>query len=295
MTNTKYRGSVLLHAPAKINLYLHITGQRADGYHTLDTGIVFTEFGDRISVESGEADEISLTGPFAKDLESIDVCKNICAFALNAYRQFGGEFAPLKLIVEKNIPVGGGLGGGSANAAALLRYLNQNSKKPLSADLLYGLALDLGADVPVCLNMEPSRVSGIGDRLSPLNIKKTGPILLANPGNALATGDAFRVFAENEKIKFRPLTKPINRWMSAKGLVKLGNDLEKTACMIMPKIRDLMIEMQNQDGAIGVGLSGSGATCFALYENDLKCKAGAATLQSQGTWAVATKIIQEKI
>lgn len=152
---------ISLHAPAKVNLFLHIIGRRADGYHTLDTGIVFTKFGDRIFIDSATTDEVALTGPFANLLKN-NTSRNICVDCLEAFRLAGGDFEPIKITIHKNIPVGAGLGGGSTNAAALLRYLNQHSTKPLASKSLKKLALNLGADVPVCLAMTPSRVSGIG-------------------------------------------------------------------------------------------------------------------------------------
>ena len=202
MTATDLMFPASLHAAAKINLFLRITGKRTDGYHTLESGVVFTEFGDRITINRAAADKICLTGPFAGDLMK-DSGDNICASCLAKFRQAGGVVEPLKIVIEKNIPVGAGLGGGSSDAAALLRHLNQHATTPLSPDALHRLALHLGADVPVCLNMASAHMSGIGEIISPLAVKNAGSILLANPGRALATGDVFKSLtaAEMERQK----------------------------------------------------------------------------------------------
>lgn len=279
-----------LHAPAKVNLFLHITGRRDDGYHKLDTGIIFTKFGDRISIKSATTDEVNLTGPFA-NLVKNSTSRNICVECLEAFRQAGGVFEPIKITIHKNIPVGAGLGGGSTNAAALLRYLNQHSTKPLTSKLLKNLALNLGADVPVCLTMKPSRVTGIGEKISPLKLKNFSPILLANSGKILATADVFQAFAKNDTINHHRLKVPKRKWTSPTSLVEFNNDLEKAACLLDPKIIDLMSEMRNQEGALAVGLSGSGATCFAIYEDESKCVASKSTLERVGYWSIATTIM----
>ena len=150
-----------LHAAAKVNLFLHITGRRDDGYHTLESGVVFTAFGDRITIDRAATDEICISGPFASILRD-DGSTNICVACLDGFREAGGAFEPVRVMIEKNIPVGAGLGGGSADAAALLRYLNQHTPSPLSSDVLHRLALRLGADVPVCLNIGTGAHGGGG-------------------------------------------------------------------------------------------------------------------------------------
>ena len=281
---------VSLHAAAKVNLFLRITGKRDDGYHTLESGVVFTAFGDRITIDHAAADEICVTGPFANIL-SEDDSTNICATCLDGFRQAGGAFEPIRVMIEKNIPVGSGLGGGSADAAALLRYLNQHTLSPLSSDALHRLALRLGADVPVCLNMAPARMEGMGEIISPLAIKNAGPILLANPGTALATGDVFRTLTDAELTGKQQ--NPVHTLDGANPcqLTRYGNDLQAPACRLMPEIADLLTTLAAQDGADAVGMSGSGATCFAIYSSQTACKAAARELLAKNIWAVATKII----
>ena len=279
-----------LHAAAKVNLFLHITGRRDDGYHRLDSGVVFTEFSDRITIDRASADEICVTGPFANILRD-DSSTNICAACLDGFREAGGVFEPVRIMIEKNIPVGAGLGGGSADAAALLRYLNQRTLSPLSSDALYRLAFRLGADVPVCLNMAPAHIRGMGEIISPLTIRNAGPILLANPGTRLATVDVFRSLTSVEATG-----KQQNRARTLDGaspcqLTRYGNDLQAPACRLLPEIADLLTTLAAQDGADAVGMSGSGATCFAIYSSQTACKAAARQLLANNIWAVATKII----
>ena len=290
MTATDLMFPASLHAAAKINLFLRITGKRTDGYHTLESGVVFTEFGDRITINRAAADKICLTGPFAGDLMK-DSGDNICASCLAKFRQAGGVVEPLKIVIEKNIPVGAGLGGGSSDAAALLRHLNQHATTPLSPDALYRLALHLGADVPVCLNMASAHVSGIGEIISPLAVKNAGSILLANPGRALATGDVFKSLTDADMTGDRLASHLPPEGATPSELARYGNDLQTHACQLMPEIETLLTTLAGQEGADTVGMSGSGATCFAIYSSHTACEAAASQLLAKNIWAVATRII----
>ena len=290
MTATDLMFPASLHAAAKINLFLRITGKRTDGYHTLESGVVFTEFGDRITINRAAADKICLTGPFAGDLMK-DSGDNICASCLAKFRQAGGVVEPLKIVIEKNIPVGAGLGGGSSDAAALLRHLNQHATTPLSPDALYRLALHLGADVPVCLNMASAHVSGIGEIISPLAVKNAGSILLANPGRALATGDVFKSLTDADMTGDRLASHLPPDGATPSELARYGNDLLTPACQLMPEIETLLTMLAGQEGADTVGMSGSGATCFAIYSSRTACEAAAGQLLAKNIWAVATRII----
>ena len=281
---------VSLHAAAKVNLFLRITGKRDDGYHTPESGVVFTTFGDRITIDHAAADEICVTGPFANILREDD-STNICATCLDGFRQAGGTFEPIRIMIEKNIPVRSGLGGGSADAAALLRYLNQHTLSPLSSDALHQLAFRLGADVPVCLNMAPARMEGVGEIISPLTVKNAGPILLANPGMELATGDVYRSLTGAKVTGTQQNPLRALDGASACKLTQYGNDLQAPACQLMPEIADLLAILASQDGADAVGMSGSGATCFAIYSSQNACMTAASELLAKNIWAVATKII----
>jgi 4-diphosphocytidyl-2-C-methyl-D-erythritol kinase len=155
-------------APAKINLFLRICGKTDAGYHLLDSAIAFTRFGDHLTIEPANDDQLAIIGEFACGLESAD--DNLVMTALNGFRAAGGVIGGLSITLEKNIPVGAGLGGGSADAAAFLRAVNALSSMPLGKDALYHLAASLGADVPVCLAGGCQRIAGIGETMTPIDL-----------------------------------------------------------------------------------------------------------------------------
>lgn len=227
-------------AYAKINLALRVRGKRADGYHELDSLFAFAEEGDRLSVEAGEGISLRVVGPFAGDLG--DPEDNL---VVRAARLLGdGRGAALTL--DKRLPVASGIGGGSADAAAALRLLARYWGLE-GADLI-GLARDLGADVPACLASRTVRGTGRGDLLEPAEEDFAAtPVLLVNPGVPISTADIFR------------------RW---KGVAAGGNDLEPPATEIAPAIGEVLAMLRARPGAGLTRMSGSGATCFALFESE---------------------------
>ncbi len=276
-------------APAKLNLCLTITGRRDDGYHLLDSVVVFTRFGDNLTIHPADSgddiDVFDIGGPFATDIA--DEPDNICLRAIRGYRAAGGVIGPLSVTLDKHIPVGAGLGGGSSDAAAMLRYLDRNAHHRLDPDDLAALALDLGADVPVCLGATAQHMTGIGERLRPLTPAPHGHVVLARPNASLSTIAVFREFAS--------MTTPDIRTADVASLayepqliMQRGNDLTGAATRLCPEIDDLMDRMARCDGANAVQMSGSGSACFALFEDAAFADAGAARLAEQGHWAVAT-------
>ena len=185
-------------APAKLNLFLRICGKNNAGYHLIDSLVAFTEYGDNLTIYSAEKDELVLTGEFAGTINT-HIKNNLVIRALNAFRQNGGNIGPLRIILEKKVPVEAGLGGGSSDAAALLLAINEQSKTPLSQKNLYDIGLKLGADVPVCLARGCQRVANIGEVLTPHDLPKMGAVILVNPGVALSTKDVFKSFAQSNK------------------------------------------------------------------------------------------------
>ena len=170
---------ITVFAPAKINLFLRICGKTDAGYHLLDSTVVFAKFGDHLTVALANDDQLVITGEFAKELDSSD--DNLVMTALRGFRAAGGVIGGLSITLEKNIPVGAGLGGGSSDAAALLRAVNALSTAPLSKDALNCLAASLGADVPVCLAGGCQRIAGIGETMTPIDLDFPGSILFFNP------------------------------------------------------------------------------------------------------------------
>ena len=272
-------------APAKINLFLRICGKTDAGYHLLDSAIAFTRFGDHLTIEPANNDQLAITGEFAGGLESAD--DNLVMTALNGFRAAGGVIGGLSITLEKNIPVGAGLGGGSADAAAFLRAVNALSSMPLGKDALYHLAASLGADVPVCLAGGCQRIAGIGETMTPIDLDFAGAILLVNPRIPLSTKEVFTRF-----------TGPISGFagsvsnLDAAGMVRLGNDLTATAVELAPAINSCLDRLARSKGAIATAMSGSGASCFALFDHIENAEIAAARFENARYWARASMFYQ---
>jgi len=294
-------GVVTLTAPAKLNLYLRITGRRADGYHLLDSVVVFTEFGDRLAIRQLRAaapddDRLDITGPFSGAMPALDA-DNICLRAVQAFRAAGGVCEPLHIQLDKQIPAGAGLGGGSSDAAAILRHLNDTSPHPLSAERLTDVALSLGADVPVCLAGAARRMTGIGETLEVTLPAPTGHVVLARPDIALSTPDVFA------KLDLAGPARPSDKGADpdadpdinaapgtdAAALIAIGNDLSAAAMELAPSIAHLLSALAACDGHRAGQMSGSGSACFGLFRDMTSARAAAGRLQAAGYWAVATR------
>lgn len=313
MTST----TIIEMAPAKVNLYLRICGRRDDGYHLLDSAVIFTAFGDQISLTPATTDSLSVTGAFAPALHhdlnhNHDApdgnaapnlsSSNICMQALNAFRHAGGVIAPLNITLDKRIPVGAGLGGGSADSGALLRALNAHADRPVTTETLHAIAASLGADVPACLRAHSLRMTGIGDQITPLTLSATkrpdANILLANSLIPLATKNVFATLHSNIQEQGQDQRPEQDRGhagdisqLSATALVGLGNDLAETAIKLVPEITSLLTLLRQQRGCQIAAMTGSGASCFALFESAKTCQQAEAVLGKSGIWAEATHII----
>ena len=278
-----------LAAPAKLNLCLRITGRRADGYHLLDSVIVFTDFGDNLTVRpaggNGGTDNLDITGPFAAAI--MDEPENICLRAISGYRDAGGMIGPLSVTLDKHIPVGAGLGGGSSNAAAILRYLDRHAAVRIDPGAMRSLALDLGADVPVCLAGSARHMTGIGEQLRPLDTAPHGHVVLARPETSLSTITVFREFARMRSGAGAPRDLPPPPVDPAQ-IMQRGNDLAEAARHLCPDIGDVMDLLAACEAVEGVQMSGSGSACFALFPDAKLASAAAAQLTRKGRWAVAT-------
>lgn len=280
-------GRVLLTAPAKVNLSLQITGRRDDGYHLLDSLVVFTAFGDQLGFQQATEDRLDLSGPFAHALDCDQ--DNICLQALRLFRNAGGQLDPIHIRLEKQIPVGAGLGGGSSDAAAVLRFANAAARTPLPQSALHDIALQLGADVPVCLHGKAAIMRGIGEHLTAMEPGPQGHILLARPNVMLSTPAVFRAFAAIGQ----PFSRPAGHSSDIGQMLAGGNDLQDAAMTLCPEMGQLLNELtslvRGSDGDQGiVRMSGSGSACFAIFETAADCQAAAAELANQGYWTVAT-------
>lgn len=267
-------------APAKVNLALHVTGRRADGYHLLDTLVVFPDLGDRLSLSPGEGLTFGLSGPFAWALaDEPDNLVLRAARALAGDRRLGTHIA-----LEKNLPVAAGLGGGSADAAAALRGLARLWGEGQAA--LPGIAASLGADVPMCLASRPARAQGIGEHLSHLPRLPQAHLVLVNPGIPVPTAEVFQRLPRADNP---PLPEPA--WSSfASFVVALAgarNDLEAPSIDRCPEIARVLSALGACKSCALARMSGSGATCFGLFERAAEAEAARARIRAAepGWWA----------
>ena len=276
-------------ACAKINLALHITGRRADGYHELDSIVAFADFSDVLTITPAHQVSIGLSGPFANDLPPDD--ENIILAAWRLLADFANKkntpLSPVKFHLEKNLPVASGIGGGSADAAAALRGLIQFFSLPVSPQELNALALQLGADVPICLIQKSSRIRGIGEIISPISINLPSAIVLVNPRIPAPTSKVFEALG---LVRGQPFgtaigdLSDINSWR---------NDLTASAIKIFPEIVGVLDCLNSRPDIICSRMSGSGSTCFGLAENleQAEVAAGAISRKHPNWWVVATTMV----
>ncbi len=270
-------------APAKINLALHVTGRRDDGYHLLDSIVTFAETGDRLTFAAAGEDGLTLSGRFGAALaaDPKGTGDNLVTKARNllreALRDHGLKTPPVAIALEKNLPIASGIGGGSADAAATLRGLIRLWNADLPASELAAIALRLGADVPMCLAARPLRAGGIGEAITPLPHMPSFAMVLANPLKAVSTPEVFRRLdrRDNPPISMPPQVANREAWIG--WLSTLRNDLEAPARALLPEIGRIC-NMLRESGAGLVRMSGSGATCFGLYGDYAAAEAAAGHL-----------------
>ncbi len=282
--------SVALQAPAKVNLALHVTGRRPDGYHLLDSIAVFADVADRIAIEPGETFALSLSGPFSKHAPGD--ASDLAHRAANAFFAHTGLASACSIRVEKNIPAGAGLGGGSADAAAVLAGLNQCFDAGVSTAALDALGLELGADVPMCLQGRALRARGIGEAIECLENWPPLPLVLVWPGRTVSTAEVFKSLARRDNPPLpEPPAAPRGVRDVAAWLATCRNDLESPACAVAPEIATVLDALRDTNGCLLARMSGSGSACFGLYEDAESAKAAAAKIAgSQPDWWVRATI-----
>lgn len=256
-------------APAKINLALHVTRRREDGYHDLESLIVFADIFDDLEAETADDDSLTISGPFSAGLGAGPT--NLVLRAVAAFRERWPDLSPrgLKLHLVKNLPVAAGIGGGSADAAAALRIMADLAPRAVPVPELADLAAGLGADVPACLLSRPLVARGVGEILSPLPGFPQLYITLVNPGVAVATADVFRRLRAHDNYPLPALPEPLTRpaqlglW-----LAETRNDLQPPAVKLVPEIGIIIEEMAELPGCMLARMSGSGATVFGLFGSE---------------------------
>jgi len=253
-------------APAKINLSLHVVGQTAQGYHQLEGLTVFTKLCDELSVREGKTDRLAMTGPFAKAL--VGEKSNIILRAFELFRRRWPSSLPdgLEITLEKMLPVAAGIGGGSADAAAALRIASRMSGQEIATSELAELALELGADVPMCLFSRTCTISGVGEQIQNIDPFPKLQLVLSNPGVAVPTGQVFRQLKSKDNSSMPALPMHVEHSAAlALWLQDTRNDLEGPAIEIVPQIAELTSEMAQLPGCILSRMSGSGGTVFGVF------------------------------
>ncbi len=259
-------------APAKINLTLHVTGRRADGYHLLDSLVVFAGVGDMVKAAPSDRLTLAIDGPMAPGLSADG--DNL---VLRAARLMGVTGADLRL--TKNLPLASGIGGGSSDAAATLRALAGMTGRPLP-DAAGTLAL--GADVPVCLDPRPQRMRGVGEDLSPVQGLPPFWLVLANPGVAVPTPAVFRALDGGTGAPMPAILPDWPDFGALTGfLAAARNDLQAPAVTLQPVIGQVLAALAAEGGCRLARMSGSGATCFGLFAERAMADAAAAGIAAR--------------
>lgn len=297
-------------APAKVNLYLHVTGRRADGYHLLDSLVVFAGDGDRIEVSAADDFRLEVMGPFAADVPSdednlvLRAARSLAQAAEGGATQGKALERPCGATIrlDKRLPVAAGIGGGSADAAATLRALvrlwrlevqpaNEHPREA-APDMLASLALALGADVPMCLSGRPSFVAGVGEEITPAPALPAFALLLVNPRIPLPTP---KVFA-GRRGPFSPAgrfeTQPADAAALAALLAERRNDLAPPAIAVVPQVADVLDALAATPGVRLARMSGSGATCFGLLDTMAAAETAARSLSAahSGWWITSAAV-----
>lgn len=275
-------------ACAKINLFLHVGAKRADGFHPLQSLAVFTAMGDALAMEAAPELSLTIEGPFAKGLDGEG--DNL---VLRAARALGAQGA--RLTLTKNLPVASGIGGGSADAAAALRGLNQLWNLDRDEAALHDIAAGLGSDIPACVLSATCFMEGRGEVLRGAQSVPRVPMLLVNPGVAVPTKDVFAALGERSGVE---MALPQGRFADTADLLRFlettRNDLEEPARRIQPVIGDVLGAIAVLPGALMSRMSGSGATCFGIFADDDCCRRAAENLkQRQPGWWIAPTFVPE--
>lgn len=291
-------GSLFVKAPAKVNLFLHVTGRRGDGYHFLESLFSFTKKGDLLRFLPSKTLNFTVSGPFSGALATENTSDNLVMKAAVALSNYTGASAGASIELEKNLPVASGLGGGSADAAATLLGLNALWETGLSESELTGLALSLGADVPACLSSQSQIVRGIGDVRTPVTLPWSAGIVIINPGKHVSTPEVFggfRDFRERRGLPpFDVAITDLDKVVKDISMLDVltSNSLQDAAVELCPDImvaeRFLRLNTQNEL----IRMSGSGASVFALYHDKVAAESVArrAREHNPNWWVMADTI-----
>lgn len=301
-------GTALLEpAPAKVNLFLHVVGRRESGHHILDSLVAFTDVGDALAADQPDRDDpealtLATDGPFGAALARDAGDENLVLRAARLLQKEAGIRRGARLRLLKRLPLASGIGGGSADAAATLRALARLWGVDLPRKRFDEIALTLGADVPACFASRPARMGGIGEHLTPMQLPEMG-VLLANAGTPLATARVFEAFAglrEESAKPYRRSLAMVPAFADARVFAEwldqaTDNDLTEAAARLEPAVAETLIALSDVPEALAVRMSGSGATCFALFADAAAAARGGRLLSARHPrwWIAATSLIAE--
>ena len=291
---TEIINAITMPAPAKINLYLHVTGKRDDGYHLLDGLVAFAGVHDIITIAAANQLKLINQGPFGEGLPT--TADNLVIRAAEQLQDLTGIMDGAQITLTKNLPIASGIGGGSADAAAAIKGLVRHwGIHPGHYDLS-GLALGLGADVPICLYGQAAFMGGIGEQIEPVYALPEAPMVLVNPGVGVSTPTIFKV----RKAGFSLAHRFDNTPSSFDELIELltdnrGNDLMEPAIQTEPIIGDVLKQIELTRGCQLARMSGSGATCFGFYNTQIEADMAASDIKNTHPewWVVATRLVSD--
>ncbi|MFO0995617.1 MAG: 4-(cytidine 5'-diphospho)-2-C-methyl-D-erythritol kinase [Alphaproteobacteria bacterium] len=282
-------------APAKLNLYLHVTGRRADGYHLLDSLVAFAGIADTVEVAPSRDLALEIDGPFASALGAESATDNIVMRAARRLASAAGIDAKAAIRLTKRLPVAAGIGGGSSDAAAVLRLLRRLWAIDLPQAVMDALALELGADVPVCGFARAAFVGGIGEEIVAAPALPPAAVLLVNPLRPLPTNAVFALRRGDYSAPGRFSESPRDAKALASILRERRNDLTAAASDRMPEIAAIIAAIGRTDGCLLARMSGSGATCFGLFATMDEAQAAAVAAKSDhsGWWIEAAPLLTD--
>lgn len=281
-------------APAKINLYLHVTGRRADGYHDLDSLVAFASIGDEIGLRVAEGFHLEVTGPQASALEGEKIESNLIFRAVKALAELMDvPQLDAHMVLVKNLPVASGIGGGSADAAAALRAMARHWNLSLDDPRVMRAAERQGQDVPACVRLENVYLTAAG--IVPAPRMPPASVVLVNPGKGLPTPAVYKEYRDGG-YPFSPEARfekaPASAKELAEALKTRTNDLYAPACRLLPEIADVIAVLEASKECLLARMSGSGATCFGIYPDDVSAKSIAAQIRAQRPrWWVEAGVI----
>jgi len=269
-------------APAKVNLFLHVIDKRSDGYHLLESLISFSNYGDVLTVEKADKFGLNIIGPFSNMIQADQ--DNLITRATQIYLGDNKPLPPLQVTLEKNIPIGAGLGGGSSDAAAMIKIL-QKLKIPMREDqTIDEILLSLGADVPVCYHGKSCFMEGIGEKITPLSLSEKIPAILIHPNISCATPT---IFSQIMSPYTPSIDQELLHYDALSFLHKQQNDLSAAAIKIVPDIQNILENLNEQSGCFLARMSGSGSACFGLFDTkDLAEQAALKIKEQHPQWWV---------